>query len=56
MQINKNNDDNLDVAKSKNKNMNEVPHFWKIVREKQNVEMKIVQILRIVKVLNKKDI
>ena len=33
MQINKNNDDNSDVAKSQNKNMNEVQHCWKIVRE-----------------------
>ena len=54
-QINNNNDDNSDVAKSQNKNMNEVPHCWKIVREETKVEIKIVQILRIVKVLNKKD-
>ena len=32
-QINKNNDDNLDVAKIQNKNMNEVPYCLKIVRE-----------------------
>ena len=31
--LNKNNDDNSDVAKSYNKNMNEVPYCWKIVRK-----------------------
>ena len=33
MQINNNNDDNSDVGKSRNKNMNEVPPCWKIARE-----------------------
>ena len=33
MQIYNNNDDSSDIAKSQNKNMKEVPHCWKIVRE-----------------------
>ena len=35
MQINKNSDDNSDIAKIQNKNMNEVPYYSKIVREEK---------------------
>ena len=39
-QNNNNNDDNSDVAKIKNKNMNEVPHCLKIVREEEKCRNK----------------
>ena len=57
VQINKNNDDNSDVAKIKNMNMNDVPCCSKIVMEKKKqIEIKIVQMMTILEVLKWKEV